>query len=1291
MAGLGEYECVGCHGRFSERRKHSQHTWQCKKVGKNFSEVIKARRKREREEREAKREAKRRKLDEIAASPDDHPSNASDASDTSSVSAYHATNPDDFGLYRVYPVKPKRLPDPPPVERLCDPSAFAQAVAQRPRRSAPDVPTLRALDDDESGIPAYAPFKNYSSFALSYWQNNESNNKSNGQMDGLAKLMQHPEFNPADVAKFDAAREAQRLDSYYEDNPSSPFSARDGWKHGTIKLRVPKEGVAYASESCAPEFTVEGLYYRDIVDIVEGAYRSPDVKEWDIIPSKMFWLHDGGNDPPSRTPRASPSPAPSEASSSSSGSSSSSTTSSPENPFGGMRVYNECFHADAIWEDDAAMRERPREVGDPEDLEYAIAPLGLWSDSTHLTSFGSAKAWPVYAYVLSQSKYVRGRPSAYAAHHLAYIPSLPDSFQDWYTQIHKIAATAAVLTFLKRELMQGIYLLLMDERFMYAYVHGLLMLCGDGILRRLFIRFLLYAADYPEKILLACLKYFARCPCPRCRINKDKIIEMGTTNDLSRRNWIRMDNDDLNHRINLTRRWIFQEGMPLTSVYISRILDPLSATPTRSAFSTRLRDHGFNFYALFVPDLLHEFELGVWKSLFTHFLRLLHAAGNDTIQEFNKRFRQIPTYGRSTIRRFSANISDQGKLAARDYEARVKCVMPAIEALMPLAVDDDRVLDVAFDYAAWHALAKLREHTEFTVEGLEVFTIESGKSTRAFAKKTCTAYATIELPKEAAARGRRTVARTGSASTIRKRKNFNYATYKFHAMGDYAAAIRAYGTTDNYSTQIGELEHKHVKRYYVRTNKHKFTFQIARHVRREEKLRIIKARVAARDARRDEALSHSTPERQLGESPATSLSAAAGEGRSPSPEPPSPAERYHLADSQRDSVELTAWLRTHPQDPALVDFIVKLKDHILARRSYARGEDPPSSKFSAADRARVVIVNNKVYWHRVLRINYTTYDRQRAQDSINPRTHADILLLSPAGSAHEFMYARVLKILHVNARVVGEHVHGESPERYDILFVRWMQLDPTHQGGFAAKRLHRLEFVPVASLDDDPDAFGFVNPYDVVRAAHLIPCFARGRTSDRLGPSPVARSGAGAVDVARDDEELRDTDWCYYYVGMFVDRDMFMRYYHGGIGHQGLREPSAVALDDEEFDAVWRDEDFDLDVNIHPVLDPQEDAVEAANDRDASGEEARTEDDLMRLVPELALGLREAVAEAAAEEIGILEGEGQSDSEDESSGDDEAEDESEDVLSRDPGAVEDRDRLEDLESDEYEQEGFAPL
>ena len=96
-------------------------------------------------------------------------------------------------------------------------------------------------------------------------------------------------------------------------------------------------------------------------------------------------------------------------------------------------------------------------------------------------------------------------------------------------------------------------------------------------------------------------------------------------------------------------------------------------------------EKGLNFYSLFVPDLLHEFELGVWKSTLTHLIRILHAAGGDKVQEFNRRYvqftghtyipkllahryRAMPTFGRDTIRRFVSNMADLKKMAGRDFE-----------------------------------------------------------------------------------------------------------------------------------------------------------------------------------------------------------------------------------------------------------------------------------------------------------------------------------------------------------------------------------------------------------------------------------------------------------------------------------------------------------------------------------------------------------------------------------------------------------------------------------------------
>ena len=58
----------------------------------------------------------------------------------------------------------------------------------------------------------------------------------------------------------------------------------------------------------------------------------------------------------------------------------------------------------------------------------------------------------------------------------------------------------------------------------------------------------------------------------------------------------------------------------------------------QSAFSTRLARFGFNLYPMLVVDLMHEFEQGVWKNLFTHLIRILHASDPALVIEMDRRY-----------------------------------------------------------------------------------------------------------------------------------------------------------------------------------------------------------------------------------------------------------------------------------------------------------------------------------------------------------------------------------------------------------------------------------------------------------------------------------------------------------------------------------------------------------------------------------------------------------------------------------------------------------------------------
>lgn len=57
----------------------------------------------------------------------------------------------------------------------------------------------------------------------------------------------------------------------------------------------------------------------------------------------------------------------------------------------------------------------------------------------------------------------------------------------------------------------------------------------------------------------------------------------------------------------------------------------------QNAFSMRLCALKFDFYLMLVVDLLHEFELGVWKAIFIHLLRILDSVKGNLLATLDQR------------------------------------------------------------------------------------------------------------------------------------------------------------------------------------------------------------------------------------------------------------------------------------------------------------------------------------------------------------------------------------------------------------------------------------------------------------------------------------------------------------------------------------------------------------------------------------------------------------------------------------------------------------------------------
>lgn len=84
----------------------------------------------------------------------------------------------------------------------------------------------------------------------------------------------------------------------------------------------------------------------------------------------------------------------------------------------------------------------------------------------------------------------------------------------------------------------------------------------------------------------------------------------------------------------------------------------------------------------------------------------------------------------------------------------MKCSLPAFEGLFP-GEHDGRVQDLLFTMAHWHALAKLRMHTDSSLQTLDSWTSLLGESARAFVVLTCSRFETQELKAEYEARKRK--------------------------------------------------------------------------------------------------------------------------------------------------------------------------------------------------------------------------------------------------------------------------------------------------------------------------------------------------------------------------------------------------------------------------------------------------------------------------------------------------------------------------------------------------------
>ncbi|KAF7296983.1 hypothetical protein MIND_00930500 [Mycena indigotica] len=611
---------------------------------------------------------------------------------------------------------------------------------------------------------------------------------------------------------------------------------------------------------------------------------------------------------------------------------------------------------------------------------------------------------------------------------------------------------------------------------------------------------------------------------------------------------------------------------------------------------------------MFVPDLLHEVELGVAKAIVIHIIRMLHAFKN--IDEFDQRFREVPTFGRSTIHSFCKNMSELKYAATRNYEDIIQCILPVLEGLFPkhqVLIDK-----LAFELAIWHRYAKLRMHTTSTIQLFHLATKDLCTTIRRFARETVNVK-TYELPRETRRRMNRPSKAPPPNLSVPAPPGVGQSTDTFCLI---AVCYPGCGNTSDLKEEEDARSEagKAIQLSHTSFTQSPITpmlLQIAKH---EQRQRLMRAMWERRRRYKEAEKGHVNP------SSASNISTYANSTISHKPIknrrerlctvlcPKAtyshytyvpPEQHHYISDSIRTSIRLSDLVDTdlHSDtntdggdgpmaidppdpvipDPALHNFTRKLKSH-LRQRLLGSEYDGDDTCFTDEELINVVLEKDALYSHATLRVNFTTYDLRRDQDVINPQSRKFCIVAGQdPQDRHELWYGEVLGIFHTRVLLADQ---PNKARRMEFLWMRWLQRDVTYRCGLKAKRLPRVHYMP----HDVPDTFGFLDPSDIIHGCHLIPAFAHGHTTQYL-PKSMARQASE-----------QDKDWKYFYVNMVVNRDMMMWYHDRVIGHRKTRAPTRNPTTEQEqiTEEVVDDVVADMaeEVNVAAVVAEEDDEEE---------------------------------------------------------------------------------------------------
>lgn len=270
------------------------------------------------------------------------------------------TQPNSFGLYRIYDERTLPISDPD------DCSSEGHAVSK----------------------DQYAPYANESSFLLGEWYWNQGIQKSQRSFKNLLEIVSGPGFQPDDIKQTNWRAVDHKLGvldaSLIKSQEQHEWLADDaGWMHTAVTISVP-----FPRRSLNPgpkAYTACDFYHRSLTSIIrERVVHASNLKGFHFEPYELRWRrHEASDD---------------------------------------VQVHGEMYTSKAFLKAHQDLQDSPPEPNCT--LPRRVVALMFWSDATQLTSFGNTKLWPLYLYFGNESKYNRCQPSAKLCAHAAYFQTV---------------------------------------------------------------------------------------------------------------------------------------------------------------------------------------------------------------------------------------------------------------------------------------------------------------------------------------------------------------------------------------------------------------------------------------------------------------------------------------------------------------------------------------------------------------------------------------------------------------------------------------------------------------------------------------------------------------------------------------------------------------------------------------------------------------------------------------------------------------------------------------------------